>query len=41
MSLDNLMILLVVIVVAGCVLGLGAVGMYCLNKAIDQNGQET
>jgi hypothetical protein len=38
MSNDNLMILLMVIAVVLCVLGLGAAGMYCLNKTVDQNG---
>jgi hypothetical protein len=37
MSNDNLMILLMVVAVVLCVLGLGAAGMYCLNKAVDQN----
>jgi hypothetical protein len=41
MSLDNLKILLLVIVVTVCVLGLGAAGVYRLNKAVDQNGGET
>jgi len=38
MSLDNLMILGMVIALVVVVLGLGAAGMYCLNKAVDQNG---
>jgi hypothetical protein len=41
MSLDNLKLLMLVIVVAAFVLGVGAAGMYCLNKAVDQNGQGT
>ncbi len=39
MSLDNLMILGVVIALVVVVLGLGAAGIYCLNKAVDQNGR--
>jgi len=39
MSLDNLMILGMVIALVVVVLGLGAAGMYCLNKAVDQNGR--
>jgi hypothetical protein len=39
MSLDNLMILGMVIALLVVVLGLGAAGMYCLNKAVDQNGR--
>jgi len=39
MSYDNLMILLMVVVVVVCVLGVGAAGIYCLNKAVDQNGR--
>jgi hypothetical protein len=39
MSLDNLMILGVVIALVAVVLGLGAAGLYCLNKAVDQNGR--
>ena len=39
MSLDNLMILGVVIALIAVVLGLGAAGLYCLNKAVDQNGR--
>ena len=39
MSLDNLMILGVVVALIAVVLGLGAVGIYCLNKAVDQNGR--
>jgi len=38
MSNDNLMILLMVIAVVVCVLGLGAAGIYSLNKTVDQNG---
>jgi hypothetical protein len=37
MSYDNLMILLMVIVVVVCVLGFVGAGIYCLNKAVDQN----
>ena len=39
MSLDNLMILGVVIALVAVVLGVGAAGLYCLNKAVDQNGR--
>ena len=39
MSLDNLMILGVVLALVAVVLGLGAAGLYCLNKAVDQNGR--
>jgi hypothetical protein len=39
MSLDNLMILGVVVALIAVVLGLGAAGLYCLNKAVDQNGR--
>jgi hypothetical protein len=39
MSLDNLMILGMVVALVVVVLGLGAAGMYCLNKAVDQNGR--
>jgi hypothetical protein len=39
MSLDNLMILGMVIALLVVVLGLGAAGMYCLNKTVDQNGR--
>jgi hypothetical protein len=39
MSFDNLMILGVVIALVVVVLGLGAAGIYCLNKAVDQNGR--
>jgi hypothetical protein len=39
MSLDNLMILGVVIALVAVVLGLGAAGLYCLNRAVDQNGR--
>jgi hypothetical protein len=39
MSLDNLMILGMVIALVVVVLGLGAAGIYCLNKAVDQNGR--
>ncbi len=39
MSLDNLMILGVVVALMAVVLGLGAAGIYCLNKAVDQNGR--
>jgi hypothetical protein len=39
MSLDNLMILGVVVALVAVVLGLGAAGLYCLNKAVDQNGR--
>ena len=39
MSLDNLMILGVVVALIAAVLGLGAAGIYCLNKAVDQNGR--
>jgi len=39
MSLDNLMILGMVTALVVVVLGLGAAGMYCLNKAVDQNGR--
>jgi hypothetical protein len=39
MSLDNLMILAMVVALVVVVLGLGAAGMYCLNKAVDQNGR--
>jgi hypothetical protein len=39
MSLDNLMILGVVVALIAVVLGLGAAGIYCLNKAVDQNGR--
>jgi hypothetical protein len=39
MSLDNLAILGVVIALVVVVLGIGAAGMYCLNKAVDQNGR--
>ena len=38
MSLDNLMILGMVIALVAVVLGLGAAGIYCLNKTVDQNG---
>jgi len=38
MSLDNLAILGVVIALVAVVLSLGAAGMYCLNKGVDQNG---
>ena len=38
MSLDNLMILGVVIALVAVVLGLGAAGIYCLNRTVDQNG---
>jgi hypothetical protein len=37
MSSANLQILLVVLGVVIVVLGLSAVGMYCLNKAVDRN----
>jgi hypothetical protein len=37
MSNDNLSILFMVIAVAAVVLGLGAAGMYYLNKSVDQN----
>ena len=37
MSLDNLMILLMVIAVVVVVLGVGTAGLYCLNKAVDQS----
>jgi hypothetical protein len=39
MSLDNLMILAVVVALVAVVLGLGAAGVYCLNKSVDQNGR--
>ena len=39
MSLDNLMILAMVVALVVVVLGLGAAGMYCLNKAVDENGR--
>jgi hypothetical protein len=39
MSLDNLMILGVVVALVVVVLGLGAAGIYRLNKAVDDNGQ--
>jgi hypothetical protein len=39
MSLDNLMILGVVVALIAVVLGLGTAGLYCLNKAVDQNGR--
>jgi hypothetical protein len=39
MSLDNLMILGVVVALVAVVLSLGAAGLYCLNKAVDQNGR--
>jgi hypothetical protein len=39
MSLDNLMILAMVVALVAVVLGLGAAGIYCLNKAVDQNGR--
>jgi hypothetical protein len=39
MSLDNLMILGMVIVLVAVVLAAGAAGIYCLNKAVDQNGR--
>jgi hypothetical protein len=39
MSLDNLMILGMVVALVVVVLGLGAAGIYCLNKAVDQNGR--
>jgi hypothetical protein len=39
MSLDNLAILGVVIALVVVVLGIGAAGIYCLNKAVDQNGR--
>jgi hypothetical protein len=39
MSLDNLAILGVVIALVVVVLGVGAAGIYCLNKAVDQNGR--
>jgi hypothetical protein len=38
MSLDNLAILGVVIALVAVVLSLGAAGIYCLNKTVDQNG---
>jgi hypothetical protein len=37
MSYDNLMILLMVIIVVLCVLSLAGAGIYCLNKAVDQD----
>ena len=39
MSLDNLMILGMVVALVVVVLSLGAAGIYCLNKAVDQNGR--
>jgi hypothetical protein len=39
MSLDNLMILGMVVALVVVVLGLGAAGIYCLNRAVDQNGR--
>jgi hypothetical protein len=39
MSLDNLMILAMVVALVVVVLGLGAAGIYCLNKAVDENGR--
>ena len=39
MSLDNLMILAMVIALVAVVLSIGAAGMYCLNKAVDENGR--
>jgi hypothetical protein len=33
------MILGVVVALVAVVLGLGAAGLYCLNKAVDQNGR--
>jgi hypothetical protein len=39
MSLDNLMILGVVVALVAVVLGLGAAGIYCLNKGVDENGR--
>ena len=39
MSLDNLAILGVVVALVVVVLGIGAAGIYCLNKAVDQNGR--
>jgi hypothetical protein len=38
MSLDNLAILGVVVALVAVVLSLGATGIYCLNKGVDQNG---
>jgi hypothetical protein len=38
MSLDNLAILGVVVALVAVVLSLGAAGIYCLNKTVDQNG---
>jgi hypothetical protein len=37
MSSANLQILLVVLAVVVVVLSVGAVGIYCLNKAVDQS----
>jgi hypothetical protein len=39
MSLDNLEILGVVIALVAVVLSFGAAGIYCLNKAVDENGR--
>jgi hypothetical protein len=36
MSLDNLLILLMVIALVAVVLGLVGASMYCMNKAVDQ-----
>jgi hypothetical protein len=39
MSLDNLAILGVVVALVVVVLSLGAAGIFCLNKAVDENGR--